>query len=151
MTNAEADNLIATLPKPGGLQIYREDDRIVMDGGKYGAHAISTGASSGERLLAHWRGYVETNGYSLGPGYTTAHPGVVTRERDYQPGDRIEFTDAGYTAAGGWRPGTVVRVTPKRVLVDFVYKYEREAAKKAGRPARSSQRWKQRNEVRRRS
>jgi hypothetical protein len=126
MTSTEADNLIATLPKPGALQIYREGDRIVMDGGKYGPHAISTGASSGERLLAHWRGYVETNGYSLGPGYTPAHPGVVTRERDYQPGDRVEFMDAVRARSG-------------------------EAATKAGRPARSSQRWKQRDEVRRRA
>ena len=150
MTTAEADNLIASLPKPGGLQLYREDDRIVMTGGKSGTHAISAKVSSGERLITHWRGFVEVNGHTLGPGYTTAHPGVVTRERDYQPGDRIEFMDAGYTAAGGWRPGTVVRATPKRVLVEFVYKYEREAAKKAGRPARTSERWKQRNEVWRR-
>jgi hypothetical protein len=31
MTNSEADNLIASLPKPGGLRLFREDDRIVMD------------------------------------------------------------------------------------------------------------------------
>lgn len=34
MTNSEANNLIASLPKPGGLRLFREDDRIVMDGGK---------------------------------------------------------------------------------------------------------------------
>jgi hypothetical protein len=49
MTNAEADNLIATLPKPGALRLYRVGDQIVMDG----AHAISAKVSSGERLLAH--------------------------------------------------------------------------------------------------
>ena len=149
MTHAEADNLIATLPQPGGLRLHREDDRIVMTGGKFGDHAISTKASSGERLLTHWRGYVETNGQTLGPGYTKAP--VRTYDRDYQPGDRVEFIAADYAAAGGWRPGTVVRATPKRVLVEFIFKYEREAAKKAGRDPRPSQRWKTRDEVRKRA
>ena len=74
MTNTEADNLIATLPKPRGLTLFHEGDRIVMDGGKWGAHTLSAKVSSAERLLLHWRGYVENQGLTLGPGYTTAHP-----------------------------------------------------------------------------
>lgn len=150
MTNAEADALIASLPQPGNLRLYRDGDRIVMDGGKWGPHLISVGVSGADRLLTHWKGYVETQGLSLGPDYSSPLPLGASQERDYQPGDRIEFIAADYAAAGGWRPGTVVRATPKRVLVEFVYKYEREAAKKAQRDPRASQRWKNRDEVRRR-
>jgi len=35
MTTSEADNLIATLPKPSGLRLFREGDQIVMDGDKW--------------------------------------------------------------------------------------------------------------------
>ncbi len=51
MTSAEADNLIATLPKPGGLRLFREGDRIVMEGGTWGVHSLSVPVSSSERLL----------------------------------------------------------------------------------------------------
>ena len=67
MTTTEADNLIATLPKPGGLRLYREGAFIVMSGGKWGRHSISVPASSGERLLIHWRGYVKNQGLALEP------------------------------------------------------------------------------------
>jgi DNA-binding transcriptional ArsR family regulator len=69
VTNAEADNLIATLPKPGGLQIYRDGQFITMAGGKHGTHSISVPASTGERLLIHWRGYVANSGHVLGTDF----------------------------------------------------------------------------------
>ena len=69
MTNAEADNLIETLPKPGGLKIYRDGKFITMAGGKTGTHSISVPASTAERLLTHWTGYVENNGLSLGQSF----------------------------------------------------------------------------------
>jgi len=68
MTNAEADALIETLPKPGGLKIYRDGKFITMTGGT-GTHSISVPASTGERLLIHWTGYVENNGQSLGQDF----------------------------------------------------------------------------------
>ena len=113
MTHSEADNLIATLPKPGGLRLFREDDRIVMDGGKWGAHALSTKVSSAERLLVHWKGYVENQGLSLGPGYTIAKPSAAliphlkNPDRDYQAGDKIAFSSPSYSGKGahGYRPG----------------------------------------------
>ena len=157
MTSAEADNLIATLPKPGGLRLYREDDRIVMDGGKWGSHAISTKVSSAERMLVHWKGYVENQGLSLGPGYSTEKPSATLiphlmkgSDREYQPGDRIAFSSPSYSGKGahGYRPGTVVRTTPKRVLVEYSFKYDLEQAKKTGRPPRRHQIWKKRSEVR---
>lgn len=67
MTNSEADNLIATLPKPDGLRLYREGDWIMMAGGKRGAHSIAVGPSSGQRLLLHWQGYVQNQGLPLEP------------------------------------------------------------------------------------
>lgn len=131
MTTSEADNLIATLPKPGGLQLFREDDQIVMTGGKFGSHSISTKASSAERLLVHWKGYVENNGYSLGPGYTVATlPPPATRERVPAVGQWVEFPSK--SARSGWRRGQVVRVTPKRALIAYRFNYEREYDRKHG-------------------
>lgn len=67
VTNTEADKLIATLPKPSGLTLYREGDWIMMSGGKSGAHSIAIGPSSAKRLLVHWHGYVKNQGQSLAP------------------------------------------------------------------------------------
>ena len=163
MTNAEADALIATLPKPGKLQLFREDDRIVMDGGKWGAHALSAKVSSAERLLVHWKGYVENQGLSLGPGYSTEKPSATLiphlmkgSDRDYQPGDKIAFSSPSYSGKGahGYRPGVVVRATPKRVLVEYSFKYDIEEARRnkdrTGEPPRRHQIWKKRSEVRKR-
>ena len=158
MTNAEADNLIATLPKPGPLRLFREGDQIVMSGGKWGSHSLGAKVSSAERLLVHWKGYVENQGLSLGPGYTTEKPSPTLiphlkgGERDFQPGDKIAFSSPSYSgkSAHGYRPGVVVRSTPKRVLVEYSFKYDLEQAKKTGRPPRRHQVWKKRTEVQRR-
>jgi hypothetical protein len=66
VTHTEADNLIATLPKPRGLRLYREGDWIMMAGGQ-GSHSIAVGPSSGQRLLTHWQGYVKQQGLALKP------------------------------------------------------------------------------------
>lgn len=158
MTTTEADNLIASLPKPGGLQLSREGDQIVMAGGKWGSHSLSAKVSSAERLLVHWKGYVENQGLSLGPGYTTERPSAAliphlkSSERDYQPGDKIAFSSPSYSGKGahGFRPGIVVRSTPKRVLVEYSFKYDLEHAKKTGTPPRRHQIWKKSSEVRKR-
>lgn len=146
MTNSEADNLIASLPKPGGLRLFREDDRIVMDGGKWGAHTLSAKVSNAERLLTHWKGYVENQGLTLGPGYTSPKQSALAA--DYQPGDKVTFQSA--SAHKGWRPGVVVRATPKRILVEYSFKYDLEDARRTGRPPRRHETWKKRDEVRRR-
>jgi len=156
MTNTEADNLIATLPKPGGLQLYRKGDQIVMDGGKWGAHALSASVSSAERLLVHWKGYVENQGLSLGAGYSAANPSpaliphLKSTERDYQPGDKVSFKSPSYSgkSAHGYRPGVVVRATPKRVRVEYSFKYDLEEARRTGEPPRRHEIWKKRSEVR---
>jgi hypothetical protein len=153
MTNTEADALIASLPKPGGLRLFREGDRIVMDGGKWGSHALSVPVSSGQRLIVHWKGYVENQGLSLGPDYgrTEASRPASEVARDFEPGDKVTFWSASYSAAGGWRPGTVVRATPKRVLVAFHYKYEYDKHGRLPPDAKPSQTWRKRKEVRRRT
>ena len=146
MTATEADNLIASLPKPGGLRLFREDDQIVMTGGKWGSHSISAKVSSAERLLTHWKGYVENQGLSLGPDYAPPKPGAIAS--DFQPGDKVLFQSA--SAHKGWRVGTVVRTTPKRVLVEYSFKYDLEDARRTKQPPRRHQTWKKRDEVRRR-
>jgi hypothetical protein len=132
------------------LQLFREGDQIVMTGGKWGPHSLSTKVSSAERLLTHWKGYVENQGLSLGPDYgRTAMPRSVSQgAADYQPGDRITFQSP--SAHKGWRAGTVVRATPKRVLVEYSYKYDFEKARKTKQPPHRHQIWKKRSEVRRR-
>lgn len=152
MTNAEADALIASLPQPGNLRLYRDMDRIVMEGGKWGPHLISVGVSDGARLITHWKGYVENNGLSLGPDYTRTETPRTAREMgaalaDLQPGEKVMFESA--SAPKGWRGGTVVRATPKRVLVEYSFKYDLEDARKHGRPPRRHQIWRKRGEVRR--
>jgi len=79
MTNAEADALIATLPKR--LRLVREGSSILMAGGKTGSHSIAVGPSSAERLLIHWQGYVENQGRALGPGYSPARPTSKPRSK----------------------------------------------------------------------
>jgi hypothetical protein len=131
MSNAEADALIASLPKPGGLQLSREGDRIMMTGGKWGAHSLSVPASSGERLLVHWKGYVENNGYSLGPSYTTRQlPPSASHERVPVVGQWVSFPSG--SAKSSWRRGQVVKVTPKRALIAFRFNYERAYDQKRG-------------------
>jgi len=156
MTNIEADNLIASLPKPGGLRLFREEDRIVMDGGKWGSHSLSVPVSSGQRLIIHWKGYVENQGLSLGPDYGRTEaprsaPQMGADLADLQPGEKITFYSPSYSGKGarGWRPGTVVRATPKRVLVAFHYKYEYDKHGRLPPGAKPSQTWRKREEVRR--
>lgn len=69
MTNAEAVQLAQQLVAWDGLGQYRitaevVGDRIVFGGAgaRHGTHSLDIGASSRERVLAHWRGFVTTNG-----------------------------------------------------------------------------------------
>ena len=158
MTNAEADALIASLPQPGNLRLYRDSDRIVMDGGKWGAHLINVDVSSAKRLLLHWKGYVENQGLSLGPDYgRTEAPRSASQMgtdlADFQPGEKILFFSPSYSGkdAQGWRPGTVVRSTPKRVLVEFYYKYQYDNRGRLLPNAKPNQTWRGRTEVKRRA
>ena len=83
MTHAEADNLIATLPKPSGLRLYRQGDWIMMSGGKWGQHSLAVRPSSGERLLTHWQGYIKNQGLPIAPDpFTDALAGVSQLARD---------------------------------------------------------------------
>lgn len=36
-----------------------EGDRFLFQGGSYGSHSLDIGSTSPERLIAHWRGYVQ--------------------------------------------------------------------------------------------
>jgi len=157
MTNAEAANLIATLPKPGGLQLFREGDAIVMAGGKWGSHSLSVPVSSGQRLIIHWKGYVENQGLSLGSDYGRAETPRSPRQTgtdlaDFQPGEKITFYSPSYSGKGarGYRPGTVVRATPKRALVEYSFKYDLKHARETKQPPRRHQIWKPRDEVKKR-
>jgi hypothetical protein len=51
----KAVRLVATL----------EGDRIVLTGGHYGAHSLDAKLSSADRVIAHWRGYVQATEEAL--------------------------------------------------------------------------------------
>lgn len=36
-----------------------EGDRIVFSGGRFGTHSLDAKLSSADRVIAHWRGYVQ--------------------------------------------------------------------------------------------
>lgn len=61
---SEARELAKRLVQSVGSRVLSAmviDDRIVFVGGKDGMHSLVIGASSRERVLAHWAGYVENN------------------------------------------------------------------------------------------
>lgn len=152
------------------LRVAFEGDRFAMLGGKHGAHSLAAQANitTAERLLAHWSGYVtvtapyakpEHYGMTVAP-IPTAPPTTLTQSvafaptlapslpapREPEPGDRIEFMSA--SAHKGWRTGTVIRVTPKRVLIEYSFKYDIENARRTGQPPRRHETWKPRKETR---
>ena len=76
--------------------------RIVFTGGRKGEHSLDVGVSSRERIIAHFLGYIESNGF-------------VTP----QAGDGVLFPSA--SMRGGMRNGKVERVTSTRALVTYRY------------------------------
>jgi len=78
-----------------------EGDRIVFSGGKHGTHSLAVDVSSQARILAHWEGYCENNGLPAP-----------------QPGQKLSFVGNN----GCVYRGTVTKVGPKRVGMDFRYK-----------------------------
>jgi hypothetical protein len=139
--------LIVTLPKPGGLQLFREGRSIVMAGGTHGAHTLDVRASNAERLLIHWKGYVENNGQSLGPRYSPAK--AADPWRVPVVGQWVSFPSP--SAPSGWRKGQVVRVTKKRVLIAFRFNKERAYDERHGLkfdPATARTTWRKLAEIR---
>jgi hypothetical protein len=105
----------------GGLTLLAEvserEDRISFVGGRFGAHSLCISASSVERVLVHWRGYVKANGLTC-----------ATLPRLPVAGDRVLFASASAsTAMGGQRAGEVLRVTKTRCLVGYRFKYQQSA------------------------
>jgi hypothetical protein len=137
MTNAEADVLIATLPKPGSLRLFREGDAIVMAGGRYGSNTITTGASNAERLLVHWQGYVENNGQTLGPGYTAsltaAKPDTAKPRSKKSRKIKRGFTRIGVVGIYSDPPDGYIIIKPNSTAqaTDKVYATETQAIKAA--------------------
>lgn len=82
------------------------NDRIVFMGGPRGEHSLAISASSPERVLAHWEGYVENAGMKVRP----------------KPGDPVQFFSASASSMGGYRNARVVRVGRTRALLHFRYK-----------------------------
>jgi hypothetical protein len=72
MTHAEADKIARSLVAWGARGILNarlsaEGDRIVFGGtgARTGTHSLDVGASSRDRVLTHWRGFVMNNGGAL--------------------------------------------------------------------------------------
>lgn len=85
-------------------------DRVVFTGGAQGEHSLDIGASSVERMLAHWAGYIENNGWRV------------------DVGDVVMFPSA--SSPSGYRKGVVEAVGPKRVVVSYSFKHGGRAAPK---------------------
>src|SRR6266850_2429339 len=47
------------------LQAVLEGDRIVFTGGRFGSHGLDAKLSSADRVIAHWRGYVQATEEAL--------------------------------------------------------------------------------------
>lgn len=58
-----ADEDLAALTAGGFLRAYLDGDRFVLSGGQWGDHSLDARETitSADRLIAHWRGYVENN------------------------------------------------------------------------------------------
>lgn len=41
------------------LMAVLEGDRVVFKGGRFGEHSLDAKLSSAERVIAHWRGYIQ--------------------------------------------------------------------------------------------
>lgn len=83
--------------------------RIVFSGGQKGEHSLDVGVSSRERIIAHWLGYIESNGFVV--------PEI---------GDRVIFPAA--SAPGGERLGKVIGITGSRALMTYRFKHGGEGA-----------------------
>jgi hypothetical protein len=85
--------------------------RIVFTGGKTGEHSLDVGGSSRVRIVAHWLGYIETNGF------------VRPVEGDY-----VLFPSS--SMPGGRRNGKVSRIAGTRGLITYRYAHGGQAAPK---------------------
>lgn len=148
MTNEEAAAVFATLPVPAELRLSISGDRITMWGPRWGGHSLSISASTPERVRIHWRGFCENYGYKVEA--SAAHvlhpcpaPAAAPSQRALQPGDRVTVL-----AGGIWRRVQVVRVTAKRVLVTFYYKYCYDQHGRLSPSATPCIRWYKKSEVR---
>ncbi len=61
------------------LNATLEGDRIVFSGGRYGAHSLDAKLSSADRVIAHWRGYVQATEDAL-VGYPKVPTPWATKE-----------------------------------------------------------------------
>ncbi len=140
MTNEEAAALFATLPVPSGLSISINEDWIQFNG-PTGPHSLSISVSSAERVRLHWYGYVEiATGIKL---EKPAAPAAPETKSDLQPGGRVTVH-----AGGIWRRVKILRVTPKRVQVEFYYKYCYDCRGRLVPGAIPCVRWYKKSEVR---
>lgn len=74
-----------------------EGDRFVFLGGRFGAHSLDIGSTSPERLVAHWRGYVQSTEETLtGAGAKAFVKIDVHEETDDETGEeRFAIHDDG--------------------------------------------------------
>lgn len=114
MDRKEAEKLCDTFERraPGRrLRCKLEGDRMVLYGGAYGPHSIDIRTSDAKRAEAHWRGYAEASDL-LAP----------------KIGELVQFPSG--SSRTGTRYGRVLKVGPKRALVEYRYKHGGKAAPK---------------------
>lgn len=115
MDHKQAEKLCRTFRRraPGReLRCKLDKDRMVFEGGKWGAHSLRVSVTTPKRAEIHWQGYAENNGL-LAP----------------KIGEVVSFPSP--SAPGGRRRGKVVKVGPKRATVTYRFKHGGEAAPKS--------------------
>lgn len=85
--------------------------RIVFTGGAKGDHSLELSVSDEERIMAHWFGYLEANGFKL------------------EVGTKVTFPSASNWKQGGVRTGRVTKVGPKRVEIAYKFAHGGETTK----------------------
>jgi len=118
--NREAAQLVTELnaTAAGAIRAQLDGAHISFVGGSHGAHSLSITASSRERVMIHWAGYLENNGLRA----PWPSLGGKVPERPLQAGDRVLFPSA--SSSSGYRVGRIERVTRTRVLIAYRFKYQ---------------------------
>ena len=78
-----------TVYEQNGMTCTRQGDAYVFEGGNFNEHRLAQDQTNNERLLAHWKGYLEANGFR----FDRVHEGDRTRQHLIDILIKISFTD----------------------------------------------------------
>jgi hypothetical protein len=90
---------------------YEPEQRLVFTGAASGEHSIDMEVSDLARARGHWDGYLQANQIRSAPAV----------------GELVDFPSS--SSRSGWRTGRVLKVGPRRAVIEFRYKYGRVSTK----------------------